>query len=142
MTKISILERFSTIKTEVKEQTEFLVNISQGLCKYCENCHFVTASAKHQAPASRDPLTTMLLRGVERCRIDGLLERSKQVYFIPKQQGSCPRKEPVSPFPHLLALQKFMPLDPIPPPPTPDQTFCFQPSQPDSTCSQPAQMPP
>lgn len=104
-----ILERFSTIKTEVKEQTKFLVNISQGLCKYCEKCHFVTASAKHQPHPSSKLLTLVLLRGVERCQIADLLERSEQVYFMLKHQGSCPRKESFS---HWLALQKFMRLGP------------------------------
>lgn len=89
VTKRSILERFSTVKTEVKEQTEFLANISHGLCKYCEKCRSVTAPAKHQACPLREPFGTVLLRGVEKCQIADLLERSKLVYFILKQQGSC-----------------------------------------------------
>lgn len=51
--------------------------------------------SQHQARPSGDPPTTVLLRGVERCQIADPLERSKQVYFILKQQGPCPGKESV-----------------------------------------------
>lgn len=76
--------------------------------------------SQHQARPSGDPLTTVLLRGVERCQIADPLERSKQVYFILKQQVLS-GKESISSFTssqiHALRLNTSL---------HPQTRLCFQ----------------
>lgn len=90
--------------------------------------------SQYQARPSRAPLTTVLLRGVERCQTADSLERSKQVYFILKQQDSNPvlgRNQCFSSFAcfteiHALRLNTS---------PHPQTRPCLQQAQLDSTCS-------
>lgn len=59
---------FSSVKTQVKKQTHFLVNVSQGLSKDCRQqmLHFVTVWGVCSRGLLRHPCFSVLLRGVEK----------------------------------------------------------------------------